>query len=407
MDTEPNQNTRRHPFATILFFLTFFLFIGVIGPEKILHIDTGTEVVTNLEPSVTPPQLEQGISAPTTFNNTIDGHILTPTEVRGIYISGWTAGSAKGLNRTLALYDDSVLNSVVIDIKDATGKLSYMPVDPALAATGVGTKRIANLSGVIDEFHEKGIYVIGRLTVFQDPYYASQFPSETFLNTQTNTTWKDYKGIAWLRPDSTQVADYTKAIALDAYTQGFDEINLDYVRYPSDGDLKYLDLSQVQGSKALTLQKFFVEIDRSLRSQGISVTADVFGLTMSAQNDVGIGQKAELIAPYVDALAPMLYPSHFWNGTYGIAVPAAEPYRVIHKSLSDGIAKLEKIGIPKEKLRPWFQDFDLVGVSYTPELVQAQIQASADLGIHSWLMWDPANTYTKEVYKVIPDDMVN
>lgn len=104
-----------------------------------------------------------------------------------------------------------------------------------------------------------------------------------------------------------------------------------------------------------------------------------------------------LIAPYVDALAPMIYPSHFWNGTYGIPVPAKEPYTVISKSLSDGIAKLAAVGIEKEKLRPWLQDFDLLGVAYTPEMVRAQIQAAGDVGIESWMLWDPRNIYTEEV----------
>lgn len=395
---ETERHRRTHGIAIVFFALTFFLLVETIGPEKILHIDTGVQAVSNLEASILPPPLEDGITPVLDRQVSYGSHIPTPQEVRGMYITGWTAGTTKGLQRTLDLFEGSVLNAVVIDIKDATGRLSYQPLDPELVATGVGTRRISNLSGVIQEFHDRGIYVIGRLTVFQDPFYAAGHPEDTFVDIGTGDTWKDYKGIAWLRPDSLAVGQYTARIAHDAYAQGFDEINVDYVRYPSDGDLKSIDLSHLQKSKAETIQDFFVTLDAALQDSAIPLSADVFGLTMSASNDVGIGQKAVLIAPSVDALAPMLYPSHFWNGTYGIPVPAAEPYRVIYKSLSDGIAKLDAVGISKEKLRPWFQDFDLLGVPYTADMVHAQIQAARDLGINSWLMWDPRNTYTKEVY---------
>lgn len=388
-----------HWIALITFFLVLTLLVETVGPDTRTLGTTPAD--TAMQTSVHTPELTQGIDAPTDASIM---HVTTPDPLRGIYLTGWSAGTASRLTHVLSLFDDSVLNAVVIDIKDATGKLSYEPLDSTLKATGVGSRRIRDLAGVIAEFHARGIYVIGRISVFQDPFYAPLHPEETLHDTRTGLPWTDYKGIAWLRPDSIAVRDYVSAIAHDAYAQGFDEINLDYVRFPSDGPLKYLDLSGFAKPKAETMQDFFVAMRESLGD--IPFSADVFGLTMSARDDVGIGQKAALIAPSVDALAPMVYPSHFWNGTYGIPVPAAEPYKVIHKSLSDGIAKLAAIGIDKSKLRPWFQDFDLVGVHYTPELVQAQIEAAHDLGIESYMMWDPRNVYTAEVYKVEPEDQI-
>ncbi len=400
MDPVVGKTHHKHSVPWILAILTFLLFVEVTGPEKILQIDTSVQSNTNLETSVAPLQFENGIALASSVSL---NHINTPSPLHGIYITAWTAGTPKRLQKILDLYDNSILNAVVIDIKDATGKVSYMPLDPVLASTGVGTKRIRDLEEVIDAFHSRGIYVIGRVTVFQDPYYATVHPEDTYNNSSTGLVWKDYKGIAWLRADSVAVREHVQAIARDAYAQGFDEINFDYVRFPSDGDLKAIDLSHLTKSRAETMQDFFIGLDTDLRSDGIPISADVFGLTMSASDDVGIGQKATLIAPSVDALAPMVYPSHFWNGTYGIPVPAAEPYKVIYKSLSDGIAKLAAAGIDKSKLRPWLQDFDLGGVLYTPEMVTAQIQAAHDLGIDSWMMWDAANTYTPSVYKIESD----
>lgn len=388
--------------AIICATIAFFVFVGVVGTDR--SIQTGATIGSAFEEPVSIPAFEQSMASESVAHTTVgDGsHVATPEPLRGIYLTGWTAGTPARLTKALKLFEgDSILNAVVIDIKDATGRLSYQPVDSALLDIGVGTNRITDLSSVIETFHQRGIYVIGRLTVFQDPFYAAKYPSEALTDIRTGLVWRDYKGIAWLRPNSKAVAEYTATIARDAYAQGFDEINLDYVRFPSDGELKYIDLSMLTKNKAETMQDFF----RSIRAQlaEIPLSADVFGLTMSARDDVGIGQKAVLIAPEVDALAPMLYPSHFWNGSYGMAVPAEKPYEVIYRALSDGIAKLDAVGIDRSKIRPWFQDFDLLGVPYDAAKVRAQIQAAADLGVYSWMMWDPRNDYTDEVYILEPE----
>jgi len=378
---------RTHYLALIAFVVMFTVSTETVGPDTDFPVDTPPA------PAVSTPMIDETVAI-----ESVDVilHKSSPNPLRAIYVTGWTAGTSTRLQHILSLYEDSVLNAVVIDIKDATGRLSYMPLDETLLVSGVGTKRIRDLDAVIAEFHQRGIYVIGRISVFQDPYYGLRHPEDTLKNSRTGVAWADYKGITWLRPDSTAVREYVARIAQDAYAQGFDEINVDYVRFPSDGPLAYIDMSGFVDTKQVTMEKFFGALREDLF--GIPLPADVFGLTMSAKDDVGIGQKAALIAPSVDALAPMVYPSHFWNGTYGIAVPAAEPYKVIYKSLGDGIKKLEAVGIDKSKLRPWLQDFDLVGVVYDAEKVRAQIQAAHDLGIDSWMMWDPRNVYTKEVY---------
>lgn len=323
-------------------------------------------------------------------------HLPMPSVLHGIYLTSWSAGSQQTMDRIYKLIDSTSVNAVVIDIKDATGRISYQPLDPELLTLGVGTNRIRNLSKVISSLHERNIYIIGRIAVFQDPFYAKLHPEDAFVDNRTGGIWHDYKGIAWLRPDSQNVWDYHVRIASDAYMQGFDEINMDYVRFPSDGEISYIDKSTQIQTKADTIRSFFQYIDPLLRGQGMVLSADLFGLTMSANDDLGIGQKLEYIAPYVDIVAPMVYPSHFGSGSYGIAKPAENPYEVIRHSMSYGIKKLAVIGIGVEKLRPWLQDFDL-GAIYSPTMVADQIRASEELGLKSWMLWDPRNSYTQEV----------
>ena len=163
--------------------------------------------------------------------------------------------------------------------------------------------------------------------------------------------------------------------------------------------MKDIDESTFTQSKQDTIASFFTDIDTTLRQKDhITVSADIFGLTMSATDDMGIGQKVELIAPHVDYVCPMIYPSHFADGSYGFKNPAEHPYEIIHKALTEGMAKLTAANISTTKLRPWLQDFNL-GAIYTADMVQAQIDATLDVGLNSWLMWDAGNKYTSSVYK--------
>ncbi len=320
-------------------------------------------------------------------------HMPTPVSVRGIYLSAWTAGSKKAVERLITLAHAQNVNAVVIDIKDATGRLSYQPLDPELRASGVGTRKIPDLPALTSRMHEEGLYVIGRIAVFQDPYRATLYPDQAFRTKGSGALWRDSKGLAWLRADEIQVWEYTSSIAHDAYAQGFDEINVDYVRYPSDGPLDTIEGRAGASVRAETIEKFFVYLNEHIRARGIVLSADLFGLTMTATGDIGIGQELLRIAPYVDVVAPMIYPSHFAAGSYGYANPSIHPYEIIKRALADGTKKLATIGIGPEKLRPWLQDFDLLGIAYTPSMVADQIKATDESGATGWMMWDPKNTY--------------
>lgn len=337
-----------------------------------------------------------GPSVVTTAAKPIPVHIQTPAEVHGIYLTGWTAGS-RSMNRVYGILDTTNVNAVVIDIKDATGRMTFEPLDPSLIQIGVGTKRISDIQNLITKLHEKGVYVIGRIQVFQDPFFASIYPDEAYRSTATLDVWKDRKGIAWLRANSEKTWEYVTVIAKDAYAQGFDEINVDYVRFPSDGDLSTLDKSTFTDSRSDTIEHFFQYLDTNIRGEGIPLSADIFGLTMSTKTgDMGIGQVVSKIAPYVDFVCPMIYPSHYALGSFGYASPSEHPFEIITQALKDGTEKINTIGENPTKLRPWLQDFDLLGVHYDTEKVTAQMRAAAGQGITSWLLWDPRNVYTKD-----------
>ena len=185
-------------------------------------------------------------------------------------------------------------------------------------------------------------------------------------------------------------------IAKESYALGFDEINFDYIRFPSDGDMKdisYQYFDKKVETRAQVLKRFYSYLWLELKPLGIPISADLFGLTTSSLDDLGIGQVLVEAAPYFDYIAPMVYPSHFASGYIGLAKPATKPYEVVKDSMTKASARLLAASSTPAKLRPWLQDFDL-GATYTAEMVRTQIQATYDSGLTSWMLWDPSNRYT-------------
>ena len=322
-------------------------------------------------------------------------HIKTPEPVKAIYMTSWVASTPSIAKKVIEVVDTTEANALVIDIKDYTGNVSFVSGDPRLADEGVEENRIKNIKEFIGELHKKNIYVIGRVAVFQDPHLVKKRP-ELAVKTASNknTVWKDRKGITWLDAGSQEVWDYAVLIGEVSYDVGFDEINYDYIRFPSDGNMKdiYYPISEGK-SKPEVLKSFFSYLNDTIRKKGIPISADLFGMVTTNTDDLNIGQVLENTLPYVDFVAPMVYPSHFpptWNG---LKNPAANPYDVIHYSMGKAVERAKAMGEDPLKLRPWLQDFNL-GATYTKEMVRDQIQATYDVGLTSWMIWDPSNTYT-------------
>lgn len=326
-----------------------------------------------------------------------------PGAVRGIYLTGWVAGSPSRLRPLLDLIEQTELNTVVIEIKDEMGRLSFRSSVPLAGQVGASQAKIRDIKSLLAELKRRGIYTIARQVVFKDLALAS-VRSSWATQAAPGRVWRDSQSLAWTDPYNRQVWDYNIAIAKEAAGLGFDEIQFDYVRFPDTPQAHALfypaksNAGRTWPNRASAIRAFLADAHASLHPLGVAVSADVFGLVTSAQDDLGIGQRLEDVAPVVDYVSPMVYPSHYALGSYGLKNPDVAPYETVHTSLSIATRRLKAIGLSNERLVPWLQDFSL-RAHYGAAEVRAQIKAANDLGIREWLLWNPANVYTRAALK--------
>ena len=333
-------------------------------------------------------------------------HLPTPEPLYAAYMTSWVAGTPSLRNNIVNLVDTTSLNAIVIDIKDYSGKISYVTNDPLITMYGSSENRIRDIDAFIEDLHERGIYVIGRVTVFQDPYLAKRHPELAISRISDGGLWADKNGLNYLYPGNEDVWKYTVAIAKDGYARGFDEINFDYIRFPSDGNIKDMAIPDSTLSKSDIVKSFFVYVDQELAGTSIVTSADLFGMTTTNTDDLGIGQVLEKALPYFDYVCPMVYPSHYPPGFNGWVNPNANPHDLIKYVMSRAVTRAEALKvdpsltesqrarIDKLQLRPWLQNFSLGQPPYTANEIHAQIQGTYDAGLTSWLLWDAANKYT-------------
>jgi hypothetical protein len=324
-----------------------------------------------------------------------------PTVIKGVYMTSWVGGYASIREKVLKLVDTSELNTVVLDVKDSTGTIGYESDVSDAKKYGTEEKRIPKINFLIKELHDKNIYVIGRVAVFEDPGLAKARPDLAVKNSNTGKVWRDKNNLSWMDPTSKEVWDYNIAIAQDALSRGFDEINFDYIRFPTDGNLGALSYPLYKGKtlKSDEIDNFFAYVDEHMhKTPGVKISADLFGLSTVNKDDLGIGQVIESAFTHFDYIDPMVYPSHYATGFIGYKSPASYPYEVVKYSLDHAMARLQA-GSYKGQLRPWLQDFSLVGVNYYAKEVRAQIQATYDAGVtDGWLIWNASNVYTTTAY---------
>ncbi len=312
--------------------------------------------------------------------------------VKGIYMTGWTAGHQRRFNELVSMIDRTELNAVVIDIKD-NGLVSY-DVNIPLVIQAKASRRMMKVGRVMETLNKHHIFPIARIACFRDTVLPMVRPDLAVLDSK-GKVWKDHSGHTWLNPFLKETWDYNVDIALDALRQGFKEIQFDYVRFPSEGNISSLRYPgrPPKGLRREQIEAFVQYAREKIKAQGAWFSADVFGLTSLVKSDMGIGQTSTNVAQHVDYLCPMVYPSHYAKGEYGIKDPNREPYRVVYASLKD--AKEHLKDIPTCKLRPWLQDFSLYGVTYGAAQVKAQITAARKLGIQEFLLWNAGCRYTQ------------
>jgi len=373
-----------------------------------------------------------------------------PAVMKGVYLTGWSAGYAPKVKYIIDLAGRTEINAVVVDIKDYSGYVSYRTTVAAAKENGAeGDIKIAQPNALLKKLHDAGIYVIGRITVFQDPILAKVHPEWALQNSSTGKIWTDNKGLAWMDAAAEPVWAYNAAIAKDAIARGFDEVQFDYIRFASDGNMANIVYPywDEKTPRHKIIAKFFKYLRDNLGAAKLS--ADLFGLSTVNVDDLGIGQVIEDAYKYFDYVSPMVYPSHYAAGFIGYSNPASHPYEVIKYSLERGLVRVAK-GYEQtvadststvhaqyaSKLRPWLQDFDL-GATYDAAMVKKEMQAVEDVLVRGsisltvpanassmastgspqaasgtagiagytlpnaeqyyggWLLWDPANIYTE------------
>jgi len=320
-----------------------------------------------------------------------------PKNVRGLYVNAWAAGSAKRMQTLIGIARRTEVNSFVIDIKDASGYVSHHTEVPLAHEIGASDDvRIADLPALLDSLQAEGIYPIARIVIVRDPILATYRP-ELAVNDTAGGVWIDGKGLTWLNLNAKGVWDYHVALAREVAKLGFPEIQFDYVRFP-DAPPEDLDRAVFPGAdgrpKTEVIRGFLQYAKSQLADLGVQLTADVFGVTTSATRDVGIGQKWESFIDVVDVAQPMVYPSHYWQGSFGYQVPNAHPYEIVRRALRDALRRSAEVP-GAGRTRPWLQDFSLGQPIYAAAEVRAQIQATYDAGITEWILWNPGSRYTE------------
>jgi hypothetical protein len=309
-----------------------------------------------------------------------------PKEVRGVHVTVALAGIPGKLEEYIAM-KSSGLNTIELDIKDENGDIGF-PVNVPLARQVGAAKRYYNVRQAISKVHAAGLYLIGRIVTFEDPILAAGAP-ELSIRRPDGSRWLTNGGLGWTNPYDKRVWKYNVDIAEQAAKLGFDEIQFDYVRFPSDGDISQI---VYPGKKTQptgwTIPLFLKYARERLKPLGVRLSVDVFGL--SATRNLGIAQFPRRIAPFVDAIYPMVYPSHYVSGEYGIVDPDSRPGTTVAYSLRDFRTKVRG---RKAKLIPWLQDFSL-GRTYSLADVQDQIQAARLEHAKGFMLWNASGVYT-------------
>ena len=333
--------------------------------------------------------------------------VPTPKVVRGVYVNRWAALGDRGW-QLIGLASRSEVNALVIDVKDDRGFVLYSSRVPLAREIGADTNRPMRherLRAMLDSIRAHHIYPIARIVVAKDPLLANaKLEWAIRRKADPSTPWRDRKGNPWLDPHQDGPWRYAAELACEAVDLGFSEIQFDYVRFPDDKRL-VMDATfpLARGRvRAQVIRDQLLATRARLAPLGVPITADVFGLTATDTTDMGIGQKWEQFVNTVDVVLPMMYPSHYNPGSYGIGNPNAHPYETIARGLEDAHRRSAPVS-GAAALRPWYQDFTLGPPHYTATEVRAQIEAGYAKGVQGWVLWNPRSVYTESAIHAAPE----
>ena len=316
--------------------------------------------------------------------------------VRGLYVLRWAAQSPARMKKLIQMADSTEINALVIDIKDEFG-LNYKSSDTLVARNAGNAGTIPNLQAFVDTMKAHGIIPIARIVVFKDSVAARLNPEHTIRKTDGGV-WRDKEGLTWVSAYDPKIWEYNIRVAEEMARLGFTEIQFDYIRFPEPyPSLPKQVFPTANGrSKQQALAEFLRTACPRIRALGAKCTIDVFGLTTTVPGALEIGQHWESLAPRVDVILPMTYPSHYPRGAFDIPRPNADPYRVNYIAIKRARERNEKLGIDNPgHVRAWLQAFSLPRMlpKYGPAEIEAQKRAIYDAGYDSWILWNPGARY--------------
>ena len=311
---------------------------------------------------------------------------LSPFIARAVHIVGEAV--ANNLDVFIEMAKSTELNALMIDLKEEHGVVWYNSQNST--ANQVGSVRsLFDLGAVTFRAHSEGLYVIGRLVVFNDPIAAQAIPEMAVWDTVNNEPL-NIRGQWFLDPTDPDARAYALSLAEEVCSMGVDEVQFDYVRFPDVGqDVSRFDGGSDEGARVATIRSFLSEAVDILHPMGCAVAADIFGFLTSAKGDGGIGQRWEDMTQVVDVASPMVYPSHYDDGWYGFDKPNDNPGPMVRNALGDGLERLPRSII----VRPWLQDF-----GYTASQVRAQIDSAESYGL-GWMLWNAISDVTTEALR--------
>jgi hypothetical protein len=320
---------------------------------------------------------------------------LQPFDTRALYAPGAVFEGPGRLDAMLRLIDRTEVNAMVIDVKETGGWLYYTTDLPEATQSGADRHPIFELDKLLPKLKARGIYTIARMVVMKDNTVGASRPELAVRNAATGKPWTDYRGGIWLDPFNPGVAEYIAAIAGDLADKGFDEVQLDYVRFFSDGDYSVADtnLPNTQSFRLPAIRRLFRVVSTRLATTHTFLSADCFPIAFIAPDDQGIGQRPEVIMPYVDYFSPMVYPSHYGPYTFGYANPNEHPYEIINDTLK--IVNKEAAGLPM-RVRPWIQDFGYGPFrANTASDIREEMRALRENDAVGWMIWNAQAIFTE------------
>lgn len=316
-------------------------------------------------------------------------------EVKGIYMPFGLLTSEKRVRELIELVERTELNAIVVDVKSDRGWLAYPSALPKAQQSRAYHPKVIDIKQFLALCKEKGIYTIARLVLFKDSILAAAYP-ELAVHKPDGELWVDFEGSAWLDPFLVEVQDYNIGIAKEVAMLGFDELQFDYLRFPSDGDVDTIQYTQksTRESRCKTIREFCARLRSELAPYAVLLSVDLFGLTVwvPPEEDMGIGQRVIDIAPYMDYISPMLYPATFANNSLGYENPLLYPYEIIYRSC------VELTKRTTTRVRPWLQHYSWNHMTYGVEEMRLQKQAAADAKAYGWMFWNAAGRYEEQSF---------